>query len=181
MNVGVISMRYTRALLKYAQLNGEAESVYNEMMVLARCFIDVPRLRASLASPALAAEQKTALCVTACGGKACASTQNFIKLLIKSERLNLLQFMANSYVDLYRKQNNITRGKLITAVPVSSEIEEKMRNMIEYKTKGKVEFVTETDPEIVGGFILEYDTYRLDQSVSTQLRKTLQQFTNIKA
>ena len=51
MNVGVISMRYTRALLKYAQLNGEAESVYNEMMVLARCFIDVPRLRASLASP----------------------------------------------------------------------------------------------------------------------------------
>ena len=172
MNVGVISMRYTRALLKYAQLNGEAESVYNEMMVLARCFIDVPRLRASLASPALAADKKTALCVTACGGKACASTQNFIKLL---------QFMANSYVDLYRKQNNITRGKLITAVPVSSEIEERMRKMVEQKTMGKVDFVTETDREIVGGFILEYDTYRLDQSVSTQLRKTLQQFTNFKA
>jgi F-type H+-transporting ATPase subunit delta len=89
--------------------------------------------------------------------------------------------MANSYVDLYRKQNNITRGKLITAVPVSSEIEERMRKMVEQKTMGKVDFVTETDPEIVGGFILEYDTYRLDQSVSTQLRKTLQQFTNFKA
>ena len=175
MNVGVISMRYTRALLKYAQLNGEAESVYNEMMVLARCFIDVPRLRASLASPALAADKKTALCVTACGGKACASTQNFIKLLIKSERLNLLQFMANSYVDLYRKQNNITRGKLITAVSVSSDMRERMCKMVEERTHNRVEFVTEVDPSIIGGFILEYDNNRLDSSISATLRRTLQQ------
>ena len=86
-----------------------------------------------------------------------------------------MQFMANSYVTLYRKQKNITRGRLITATAVSSSTEEKMRQMVERKTQGTVEFQTEVNPDIIGGFILEYGTYRMDASVQTQLRNILTQ------
>ena len=47
--------------------------------------------------------------------------------------------------------------------------------MVESKTKGTVEFETEVNPDIIGGFVLEYDTYRLDASVQTQLRQVLTQ------
>ena len=50
-----------------------------------------------------------------------------------------------------------------------------MRQMVEKKTKGTVEFETEVNPDIIGGFILEYDTYRLDASVQSQLRSILTQ------
>ncbi len=84
-----------------------------------------------------------------------------------------MQLMANSYITLYRRQKNIIRGKLTTAVPVSSETENKMRAMVESKAKGAVEFETDVDPDIIGGFILEYDTFRMDASVKSKLNAIL--------
>ena len=100
-------------------------------------------------------------------------TQCFLELVLKEGRASILQFMATSYITLYRKQKNITRGKLVTATSVSSDTEKKMRKLVESKTRGTVEFNAEVDPDIIGGFVLEYDTYRLDASVKTQLRKIL--------
>jgi F-type H+-transporting ATPase subunit delta len=92
---------------------------------------------------------------------------------LKEDRENMIQFMANSYVTLYRKQKNIIRGRLITAMAVTAETEQKMRQMVESKTQGIVEFESEVNPDIVGGFILEYDTYRMDASVQSKLRDIL--------
>ena len=85
----------------------------------------------------------------------------------------MVQFMANSYVTLYRKQKNIIRGKLTTAARVSEDTEKKMRQMVESKTNGIVEFETEVNPDIIGGFILEYDTFRMDASVKSKLNTIL--------
>ena len=85
----------------------------------------------------------------------------------------MMQFIANSYVTLYRQQKNVIRGRLITAAQVSPATEQKMRRMVESKTNGTVEFETEVNPDIIGGFILEYDTYRLDASVKSKLNSIL--------
>jgi F-type H+-transporting ATPase subunit delta len=47
--------------------------------------------------------------------------------------------------------------------------------MVESKTNGTVEFETEVDPDIIGGFILEYDTFRMDASVKSKLNTILTQ------
>jgi len=100
-------------------------------------------------------------------------TQSFIALVLKEDRENMIQFMANSYVTLYRKQKNVISGKLTTAARVSAQTEQKMRQMVESKTQGTVEFETEVNPDIIGGFILEYDTYRMDASVKSKLNNIL--------
>ena len=51
----------------------------------------------------------------------------------------------------------------------------RLETMVKARTKGSVEFNTEIDPEIIGGFILEYDTYRLDASVKAKLNSILTQ------
>jgi len=93
--------------------------------------------------------------------------------VLKEDRENVMQFIANSYVTLYRQQKNVIRGKLITAAAVSPATEQKMRQMVESKTNGTVEFETEVNPDIIGGFILEYDTYRMDASVKSKLNSIL--------
>ena len=50
-----------------------------------------------------------------------------------------------------------------------------MRQKVESRTQGTVEFQTEINPDIIGGFILEYDTYRMDASIQNQLRNILTQ------
>ena len=173
MDLGVISVRYARALLKSATALKIEDSVCQDMMCLGRSYIEVPQLRTAIATPMLQPEKKELLLVTAAGTEPTELTRRFLKLVLREGRDNALQFMAASYVTLYREQKNITCGRLITATAVTPAIEDKMRQMVESKTRGTVEFNTEVDPDIIGGFILEYDTYRMDASVKTGLRKIL--------
>ena len=175
MEIGVISVRYARALLKSATEQGIEKQVYEEMQTLSQSYLKVPELRFTIDNPMLEKSKKEALLVTAAGGDISPLTKRFISLVLSEDRESTIHFMAASYVTLYRKHNNITRGKLITAVPVTPQIERRMRQKVESRTNGTVEFQTEVNPEIIGGYILEYDTYRLDASIQNQLRSILTQ------
>lgn len=175
MNLGVISVRYARALIKSATELKLEDKVYKEMQVLTQSYLQVPTLNFTIDNPMLAKDKKRALLETACGGDVSDLTSRFIALVLKEGRESTLQFMAASYITLYRQEKNITRGKLITATPVSADTEAKMKQMVESKTRGTVEFNTEIDPDIIGGFILEYDTYRMDASVKNKLNSILVQ------
>ena len=166
-------MRYARALLKSATDQKLEDAVYQEMMTVAKSYLDVPALRHTIDNPMLSKDKKEALLIVAAGEKPCQLTKSFIALVLKEDRENVMQFMANSYITLYRKQKNVIRGKLTTAARVSAQTEQKMRQMVESKTNGTVEFETEVNPDIIGGFILEYDTYRMDASVKSKLNNIL--------
>ena len=47
--------------------------------------------------------------------------------------------------------------------------------MVRVTANGTVEFKTKGDPGVLGGLILEYDTYRMDASVRTKLNDVLTQ------
>ncbi len=152
MDIGVISVRYARALIKAALGMKLEDQVYQEMQTLFKSYIDVPELRFTIDNPMLSKDKKEALLITALGKEPTELSRKFIALVLKEDRESTLQFMAASYITLYRKQKNIIRGK-----------------------KGTVEFKTEVNPELIGGFILEYDTYRMDASVKTKLNNILTQ------
>ena len=80
------------------------------------------------------------------------------------------------YLDLYRKLNRISTGRLETAVPVTPETERKIIDLIASETNGKVELKTSVKPELLGGVVFEMDSERLDASIATQLRNIKKQF-----
>jgi F-type H+-transporting ATPase subunit delta len=173
MDIGVISVRYARALLKSATETKIEDAVYTEMQQLAKSYALVPQLRHTIDNPMLSKDKKQELLLTAVGENPSDLTKAFVGLVLKEDRENVMQFIANSYVTLYRQQKNVIRGRLITATAVSPATEQKMRQMVESKTNGTVEFETEVNPDIIGGFILEYDTYRMDASVKSKLNSIL--------
>lgn len=166
-------MRYARALLKGATDARKEDVVYRDMLTLAASFAGVPQLRQTLAAPMLPKDSKQALLTTAAGEAPSELTVAFLGIVLDNGREDIVQFMANSYITLYRKQKNIIRGKLITAAAVHPATEQKMRSMVTGRTNGTVEFETEVNPDIIGGFILEYDTYRMDASVRNRLNTIL--------
>lgn len=173
MDLGVISVRYARALLKGALAEKQEDELYKEMQILNKSYLEVPELRTTIDNPMLAKEKKQKVLEIACGDDISNLTKRFIDLVLKKDREFALQFMAASYITLYRKFKNITRGKLITAADVSLETVEKMKRMVENRTRGTVEFNTEVDKELIGGFVLEYDDYRMNASVKSKLRRIL--------
>lgn len=68
MDIGVISVRYAKALLKAAIDMKVEDKVYGEMQLLSASFLNVPQLRFTIDNPTLGNDKKLALLKTACGG-----------------------------------------------------------------------------------------------------------------
>lgn len=176
MYVGTISMRYAKALLAFANEAEVGSVIYQEALVFERSFKEVPDLKRTLENPILKSEEKVKLLATAAGGRITEQLERFFRLVLKEKREKYLPFMIHNYIELYRKQENISVGKLTTAVPVASEEVDRIRQMVIDSKGGSADFSTKVDPEIEGGFVFEIGTYRLDASIANQMRRIKQQF-----
>ena len=65
MDIGVISVRYARALLKSALDAKQEDTIYGEMLLLAKSYVEVPQLRQTIDNPMLSKETKQSLLTTA--------------------------------------------------------------------------------------------------------------------
>lgn len=176
MNIGLIPSRYAKALWEYAQEQHATESLYEEMGRLAASFSQEPTLRSALTNPVLSSAQKSDLARNAAGGSVSEAFTRFIALVLDHKREGLLHLMALDYLLLYRKAHNISTGKLVTAVAVSEATAQRLKEWIIARTHGSLELQTLTRPELLGGFVFEMNSLRLDASLSSQLRSIRQQF-----
>lgn len=80
-------------------------------------------------------------------------------------------YVANSFLTLYRKKHHLVRGRLVVSKEISEATKEKLKSVVVNRQKADVDFDVTIDPSIIGGFILEYGTYRLDASARTQLNQ----------
>lgn len=178
MDIGIVSRRYAKALMEYAQGAGAEEELYKAFRMLDRSFREQPELRKALENPMLDKQEKYALICTAAMGDAPAGREfsNFITLVLKNRRESFLQYICLSFLDLYRKSKHIGVGRLITAVPITQTVWERIHDSATAFLHANMELQTEVDPSIEGGFIFDINDYRLDASIATQFRKVKQQF-----
>ena len=177
MNIGAISKRYAKALLAYASENGKEDLVYRQVKSFVGQYRKIEDLRKALESPALAKETKLRLLNEAAANmQTCPELMRFFELVLNEKREKLFIFICFSYIDPYHELKHIKRGKLITAVPVSSDTENRLRKLIEQSSDGKVEFQTKVDPSLIGGFVLQIASTRIDASVAGQLERVKKQF-----
>ncbi len=173
MDIGIISSRYARALLSFAIENGEEQRVYAEMQHLSDSFMKLPKIQQTLQNPVVSNDNKLKLLLAAVAveGKVSASTSRFCQLILDQNRCDIMQFVASSYIAQYRKYCGITKSRFIVPASVSDATLARMKTIVQQAVNGQVEFETVVDASIGGGFILEYDTYRVDASLKTQLQK----------
>lgn len=170
MDIGTISSRYAKALLRYALECKAEESVYQQALALSRTMMQVRELDKALLNPVLDKATKLSLLTEAAGGTLHEAFIRFIDLLFSHHRERHLLFVLHSFVGLYRRHQRIYVGQLTTAVPLDKPTEQHLRDMIAQAVKGTIEFDLHIDEDILGGFILQLDDRRLDASVKGQLR-----------
>ena len=178
MDMGIISMRYAKALMGFAKERGTEDVLYQQCKSLSEAFGKYPDFRAALENPVLSVGEKYSLvCAAAVSdGKVDATFADFVKLVLKHRREKLLQYMCLSFMDLYRQSKHIGVARLITAVPVSQKVADRIRNSASSMLHARMELQTEVNPALEGGFIFDINDYRLDASVATQLKRVKQQF-----
>ncbi|MCH5329098.1 MAG: F0F1 ATP synthase subunit delta [Coprobacter sp.] len=170
MNEGLVSRRYAKSLLKYAQDRRTAEQMYKKMKVLEESFVTHPDLEKSLHNPVLSVQDKENLLLAAVGTAAGEDFLRFIRLVIKNRRESFMRSIGLMYQKLYRELNHISLAQITTAVPVGGEILDKIKQLISRQAGQTVEYTYRIDPSIIGGFVLKIDSMQLDASVDKELK-----------
>jgi F-type H+-transporting ATPase subunit delta len=174
MDAGAISSRYARAIYAYAAEKGDETALYKNMHVLITNFSIFPALREVVNNPTVSAGQKISVLTTACGIHADETLKQVVRMVVTNKRANYMENIARMYDVVYRKAKNLVVARLITIDPATEKTKEALMPVISQVTDGQIEFHTATDPDIIGGFILEIEDKRLDASVKHQLNKLKQ-------
>lgn len=146
MNTGTISRRYATALLRLVDETGNGEVVAAQVKEL-------------LADPD-----------SLSGAQLCPELEKFVALLMRNGRLCDVKLIFSSFVKQYNESRGIHVAHLVTASD-NPELVSVLTEFVRRKAGGQVEMHSETDPSLIGGFVLELDDCRLDASVSGQLEK----------
>ncbi|SDZ96681.1 F-type H+-transporting ATPase subunit delta [Porphyromonadaceae bacterium KH3R12] len=176
MNTGLISSRYADSLLQYAISLGQQEEVYDKIKLLSEMCMKMPALRQVMMNPSVLVGDKKKILMTACGGSMPSSLSRMIDLILRNEREEVLQYITLRLIDLYRERFNIQRGKLVTAVAIDGETEQRLIARIKKMVKANVEMESVVDPEIIGGFVLTLGDFRWDASISGELARIRNKF-----
>lgn len=170
MDEGLISMRYAKAIFRYATELGAAGEVYDKMKVYIENYLTHPDLQKALLNPLMSPQDKEMLLSSAIGIDPGEAYIRGIRLLIRNHREMYMRTIALCYQKLYRFANGIIEAKIITAVEMDDAELEKIRQQAYRMTDGKTEFSYAVDPALIGGFILQLGAEQLDMSVRKELK-----------
>lgn len=172
---GLIPHRYAKALYKFALENGSAGKVYDEMKNVISSFQNNADLSKVLSNPFVETADKERLLLAAAGNDPGEDYRRFVRLILEHKREEFAYLMAYAYRDIYRKANNISQVKITTAVKLGDEEMDKLFGIVEKAFRDtKFEYTEEVDTDLIGGFIIDVDSTRMDASISNELEQLRQ-------
>lgn len=172
------AIRYAKAVLQQANENNDQDVVFGDMQSVYNTIEASRDLQLALQSPVVKEEDKRTVLLNVFKDKG-KLTQAMINVLVNNKRASMLAEVSKSYVALYQNQKGIENVTVISAVPLTAEMEEKV--LAKAKTLTESESVTlknEINPEILGGFILRIGDVQYDASITNQFRKLRKEFKN---
>ena len=176
MDNGLIPRRYAKALYKFALEKGETEKIYELSKRVIEAFRENPDLQKVLSNPFISDVDKEKLLLSAAGENDKIFSQ-FVLLILSQKRVEYANAMMLAYRDIYRKENHISQAKITTATKLDESRMNKLRKLVKDAFKDrKLEFSEAVDPALIGGFVIDVDSVRMDASLSNeleQLRQTL--------
>lgn len=173
-----IASTYAKSVLDLAIDQGNLEEVKADMEGLASC-MENRDLYLLLKSPIINADKKQKVLDAIFSGKVNPLTSKFMEIVIRKGRESFLPEIVKAFGDQYRSYKKITTVKLTTAVDIAEEKLARIKSELlkSNVTKESVDITTVTDPDIIGGFVLEVGDKLYDASVAHKLGLLRKEFT----
>ncbi len=167
--------RYVKAVFELARTQNQLDSLAKDMQAAAQIFNEHPELGKFLANPMVAQTAKTAAVKKIFGKGFSPLFGRLIDLLAGRKRLELLPDVAELFNQHYKKYQGIVEADVTVAVPVDEKMKETFAQKVkEISGKENIELRFHVDPGIIGGYIIQIDDLRVDDSVRGKLRKIKQ-------
>jgi F-type H+-transporting ATPase subunit delta len=174
MNIEVLvsapARRYAKAFLDASIKQRNFTIALEELEILQKQIQEVPVLREVFLNPAVPEDKRTKV-LEEIGKKADMQqlTVNFLRTLIRRDRLKLLPEIIVSAEQQFLERQGIVVVEVITARPLEPDEEARLVQSLEKFTGKKVQINNHIDKTIIGGAVTRIGTTMYDGSVITQL------------
>ncbi len=178
MSVQRIASRYAKSLMELAVEQTKLERVLEDVQSF-QAATEVRDLYLLLKSPIVHASKKVEILKALFGDKYDELTMAFLNIIVNKGREQYLPEIASEFVKQYRKMKGISSVRLITASPVSEEYLSaiKAKLMESEETDQSVEITTEIDPDLIGGFVIEFEDKVYNASIAHKIEEIKKDFT----
>ena len=169
--VGSVSVhgRYAKALFSVAMQERCIEEVLHDLMDV-KGVLFYPNLQQVLFSPLFSFEEKTEI-VGRIVGKPFKSIvmTSFLNLLGQEKRWDIFMSFFEDFRQLVDDLKQIKRVFVTSASPLDSLEKDETKRFLKQWFKKEVDVQFATDPNLLGGYMMEYDGMRMDLSVRRYL------------
>lgn len=161
---------YERAIFMLAEELGVTERIMEELKIAGELIKDNPKYVSLIETPALPMEEKLSL-IDGAFSSFDESLLSFLKILVEKRLLRYVPEISRGFVSLYDDSRGILRAEAISAVALSKEQLEKIKERLEKKCEKTVIITNTVSPDMLGGVTLRYSGTQLDGSLKTRLDK----------
>ena len=176
MNQSIISTRYAKSLIKVGEDKQCLDSLRADMELIYATINENVIFRQVLDNPVVKPMQKRKVMTELLEKRVHPLTLNFISIIIHNRREFLLADVARDFIDLYEKVKGIKRAHIVSASGMDEMSKKQLLQQLNVLFKADVQMTAETNPDLIGGFILRVGDQQYDASLSSALqrmRKTL--------
>ncbi len=166
-----VARRYAAALFGVANRDGILDAVAQDLTLVERFLDDVPYLRAVLMQPLVSHTRKDAVVDEAFGERVTASSLNFLKLLIRKRREELIGECIREFRALLAERTNTVDAEAWTAIPMTPEQQARLVQSLHTLTGKEVRLMAEVDHTLVGGVVVRIGDTVMDGSVRGKLER----------
>jgi len=170
-----VALRYAKAAMELSIDQKKVKVVERDMLTIQETVAENDNLRDVLASPVLNTSDKEAV-LNAIFKDADPLSRELFSQLGRNKRIGMLGEVARQYVLLYEQMQGQDVARVVTAVPLTAELEKKILGQLKQITGKEVTVENEVDPSLIGGFILRLGDLEYNASIASKLANLKREF-----
>jgi F-type H+-transporting ATPase subunit delta len=166
---------YAKALIGAAENAGATDAAVGELESVASALERFPGLEAIFASALIPPEEKVPLLDRLFGTKVSPLVLNFLKVLARHGRLEIVRPIRAEVQKLYDVLRGRVRVELRTATSIEDGLSQRIETSLRRIVGGQPEVEPAVDPAVIGGIVLRVGDTIYDGSVARQLNQVREQ------
>ena len=167
---------YAEAFLNTVDTRGEsADDKLGEFASFVDVLRELPKFDTVISSAMIATEEKLSLIDKAIGAQASPTFKNFLQVVAKRGRLDILRTIHSEAAKIVDKRRNRIPVTITTAVPLDEQSFGSLSEKLRVVVGGEPIIKSVVDPETIGGLVVRVGDTIYDASLLTQLKNVRQQ------
>jgi F-type H+-transporting ATPase subunit delta len=167
-----VAVPYAEALLDLAKSNDSLKETTNDMNIVSQFLANSSDLKKFLGNPLITREAKKNVVKDILGEQISSGTLKFLLVLVDKGRIEVLESIAQKFLELSYKQDSIEIAKITSSIQLSAEQQKEIAEKLKVITGAKqIKLALKVDPQLIGGFTIEIGSKMIDTSIRGQLKQ----------